>query len=101
MTTLPTVKLDRGIHVMHVFYKIDRERWSQLPADASGQARSRLEILGAANPGPSHPRLVTYANIGGKADLAFMLYAADLGRLGQMHRDLEAGFPPGVLQKIY
>ena len=27
-TNLPVVKLDKGIHVMHLFYRIDRERWT-------------------------------------------------------------------------
>ncbi len=101
MTPLPIVKLDRGIHVMHLFYQIDRERWARLPEGESAQVRLRLETLCAANPASSHPRLVTYANVSGKADLAFMLYAADLGHLGQMHRDLEACFPPGTLRKVY
>src|SRR5262245_3848651 len=86
---------------MHLFYGIARERWSQLPGGLSAQTRSRLETLCAANAAPSHPRLVTYANIGGKADLAFMLYAAELAQVGQIHRDLEACFPPGTLQKVY
>jgi len=101
MTTLPTVKLDRGIHVMHLFYKIDRVRWAQLPASESAQTQARLEALCAANAAESHPRLATYTNVSGKADLVFMLYAAELGQIGQMHRDLEACFPPGSLQKVY
>ena len=101
MTTLPSVKLDRGIHVMHLFYRIDRVRWSQLSAGESARSRDRLEALCAAHAAVSHPRIVTFANVGGKADLAFMLYAAELGQLGQMHRDVEACFPPGVLQTIY
>jgi hydrogen peroxide-dependent heme synthase len=101
MTALPPVKLDRGIHVMHLFYRINRQCWAALPSSDTSQARSRLESLCAANPAPSHPRLVCYANIGGKADLAFMLYAADFGRVGQMHRDLEACFPPGTLETVY
>lgn len=101
MTTLPTVKLDRGIHVMHLFHRIDRVRWSQLPAGESARTRDRIEALCAANASASHPRLVSFAHVGGKADVAFMLYAADLGQLGKMHRDLEACFPPGVLHTVY
>ncbi len=101
MTTLPTVKLDRGIHVMHLFYRIDRARWSQLPAGESGKALKNLETLCAANVAESHPRIVSFANVGGKADFAFILYAAELGHVGQMHRDLEACFPPGILQPVY
>jgi chlorite dismutase len=98
---LPVSKPAQGIHVMHLFYRIDRLIWAQLPAVASAQARSKLEGLAAANPGPSHPRLSSFVNVGGKADLAFMLYAQDLGQLGQMHRDLEACFPPGALVKVH
>ncbi|MEW6305691.1 MAG: chlorite dismutase family protein [Verrucomicrobiota bacterium] len=98
---LPVVKLNQGIHVMHLFYRIDRVRWAALPADASAKARAKLEALCAANNNPSHPRVVTYANIGGKADLAFVLYAAEGAQLAQMHRDLEDCFPPGSLVPVY
>lgn len=97
----PIVKLDKGIHVMHLFYRLDRARWNQLPAGESANVRARLEKLCAANSAASHPALRTYANVGGKADLAFFLLAADLVQLGQIHRDLEAAFPPGVLQRVY
>ncbi len=98
---LPNVKLSQGIHVMHLFYRLDRVRWSGLQAGVSQAARERLEALCAANAARSHPRLCTYANMGGKADLAFFLLAAELGQLGQLHRDLEACFPPGVLQPSF
>ena len=98
---LPVVKLDRGIHVMHLFHKIDRVPWAALPPGESGRILSRLEALCAANSSPTHPRLVTYANTGGKADLAFMIYAETLGAAAQIHRELEAAFPPGILQVVY
>ena len=98
---LPTVKLTLGIHVMHLFYRIDRARWSQLPPGASAQTLQKVEALCAANTAVSHPRLVTFASVGGKADLVFMLYAAELGQIGQLHRDLENCFPPGTLQPVF
>jgi chlorite dismutase len=98
MTTpkLPAIKLDRGIHALHLFYHIDRQRWAD-----SGPCRARLEALCAANAQPSHPRLTTYATIGGKADIAFFLLAAELGQVSQMHRDLEACFPTGALVRAF
>src|SRR5277367_5977148 len=96
MTTLPVIKLDRGLHALHLFYHVDRQRWSQ-----SAPALARLETLCAANAQPSHPRLTSYATIGGKADLAFFLLAAELGQISQMHRDLEACFPPGALVRAF
>jgi len=100
-TSLPSIKLDRGIHLTHLFYRIDRVRWSQLaPGQAEGSCRA-LETLLAANSNPSQPRLLSYVNVGGKADLAFVLFAADLAVLSKMQRDLESCFPPGTLQTVY
>jgi chlorite dismutase len=99
--SLPPIKLDRGLHVMHLFYRVDRARWAHLPATDSNQTRARLEKLCAANAAPSHPRLAAYANVGNKADLAFYLLAAELGQIVQMHRDLEACFPPGTLVPVF
>jgi len=101
MPSLPPIKLDRGLHVMHLFYNIDRTRWAQLPSGVSAQSRRALELLTTANANLSHPRLLSYANIGAKADLAFFLVAAELGQLSQIHRDLEGCFPPGILSRVF
>ena len=98
---LPAAKLNHGIHVMHLFYRVDRLRWAQLAADESAQAAARLEALCGANANASHPRLLTYTNVSGKADLVFMLQAAELGQIAQMHRDLEASFAPGTLVSVF
>src|SRR5262245_45886932 len=98
---VPTIRLARGIHVMHLFYKIDRVKWTALVDGESKLALARLQKLSEANNAPSNPRLVSYVNVGGKADLGFMLYAAELGTISQMQRDLEASFPPGILETVY
>lgn len=98
---LPLVKLDRGLHAIHLFYRIDRLAWSKLGPAESARVRQSLESLCAANAAPSHPRLTSYTTIGGKADFAFFLLAADLAAAGQMHRDLESIFPPGTLLRVY
>ena len=98
---LPSVKLTQGIHVMHLFYRVDRVRWAELTREQSDAERGRLEALCQKYSSPSHPRISTYANICGKADFAFVLYAAELGQIGQMHRDLEECFPPGTISRVY
>src|SRR5258708_7161475 len=98
---LPSVKLTKGIHVMHLFYNIDRAAWIALTKEDSAAVLARLEALRAANAAASAPRLLTYANVGGKADVVLMLFAAELGQIGQMHRDLESCFPPGTLRRVY
>jgi len=101
MQSLPVIKLDQGIHTMHLFYRIDRQIWAGLAAGESARCRQRLEQLCAANANASHPRLATYANVGAKADFAFFLLASGLAEVSQMHRDLEACFPPGTLAKVF
>jgi peroxiredoxin len=86
---------------MHLFYRVDRGNWAALAPGESERSRQRLEQLCAANANPSHPRLTSYVNVGAKADLAFFLLAAGLAELSQMHRDLEACFPPGALAKVF
>jgi hydrogen peroxide-dependent heme synthase len=99
--TLPTIKLDRGIHVLHLFYSIDRKRWADLATGESAQALKRLEALASRYNEPSHPKLRSYAVVGAKADLAFIIYAAELGTVAQVHRDLENCFPAGTLVREF
>ena len=101
MANLPAIKLERGLHAMHLFYRVDRRLWEGLAPEESGQCRQRVEQLCAANAKPSHPRLTTYANVGAKSDLAFFLLAAGLAEICQMHRDLEACFPAGALARVF
>ena len=98
---VPQVKLNQGIHVMHLFYNVDRVCWAALSKSDSEAARWKLETLCRTHNAPSHPRIVTFVNVCGKADLAFMFYAADLGAIAQMHRELEQCFPAGALQRVF
>lgn len=98
---LPTVSLKQGIHVIHLFYRVDRWKWLQLPAGESTGRRERLAALCQANSAACQPRLTCYANVGGKADLVFLLQHATLDGIARLHRDLEACFPPGVLRPVY
>src|SRR5204862_979654 len=45
--------------------------------------------------------LRSFGGVSAKADLAFILYAAELGAVAQMHRDLENCFPAGTLVREY
>lgn len=99
--SIPSVKLTRGIHVMHQFYRIDRVRWSSINPAVRVEALAKLNEATARFSATSNPRLCTYANVGGKADIAFIAYAAELAGLGEIHRAFEASFPPGTLIPVY
>ncbi len=98
---LPSVPLTQGIHVVHLFHRIDRARWAQLPSGAATAALAALEAVCRANPGPAQPRVLTYANVGGKADIAVVLFAAELQQVSTLQRSVERAFPPGTLQTVF
>ena len=99
--SLPIVPLSQGIHVMHLFFRIDRFRWAQLNPTQSGEGLRRLTAVCSANTGPAHPRVMVFANVGGKADIAVVLFAAELQQISALQRDLERAFPPGTLIPVY
>ena len=95
------VKLSQGIHVMHLFHRINRAAWAAAGAEASKKALAALEKVAEQFPGPAHPRMASFVNVGGKADIAFMLYHADLVGLSALQRAVELAFPPGTLEPVY
>jgi len=99
--SLPSVKLSRGVHVAHLFFRLNRARWQALPEGESTASMARLEAVCSTFPGPAAPRLLTYAGVGGKADVALLLFAAELQDLSILQRKAEQAFPPGTLVPVY
>lgn len=90
------VPLNQGIHVLHLFFQLERELWVQLTPEIRVESLAKLETLTAKYPGPAHPRIMSFANVGGKGDCAFILFAADLRQLSTMQREIEQAFPAGT-----
>ena len=86
---------------MHLFYSVDKLRWSQTPEGCSPNAMVKLKELCASNAAPCHPRILTYAGLGGKADMAFILFAEDAFGVGNLHRSVEDCFPSGALNRVF
>lgn len=99
--SLKPVKLHQGIHVMHLFYRVDRLLWSELDPGESRDTLKSVEAFLGKYPADCEPRADLYVNVGGKADLAVILYSKDLAHLSSMHREFEAAFPPGCLELTY
>lgn len=99
--SIPSIPLTQGIHVAHIFFRLDRARWNTLPAGDSAAALKRLEAVCTANPGPAAPRVMTFAGVGGKADIGVMLFAPELQQLSAIQRDVELAFPAGTMIPVY
>ena len=98
---IPEVELKEGIHALHLFYQIDRERWDEVSKAESESSMEALQTLCDANNEASHPRLRTFVNVGGKADLCFFFLAKTLGEVSAMQRKIERTFPVGALMPVY
>ena len=90
---IPSIKLAQGIHVLPLFFRVARVHWAALPAGESAATRERLDAIAKQYAGPAAPRLCTYANVGGKADFGFMIYAPELQQLSALQREVELAFP--------
>jgi chlorite dismutase len=98
---LPSITLSQGVHVCHLFYRIDRVAWTDLPEGESAAAKARLEAVVASAPGPAAPRVMTFAGVGGKVDIAFMILARELQELSALERAVELAFPSGTLLPVF
>ena len=96
---LPQVKLDQGIHVMHLFYSVDRQLWESLleGASAEAQASCRRSARPTLRVIP-HPHLRQRWRQGG---FGVFILGEELGMVAQLHRDIEACFPGGALVPVY
>src|ERR1051326_5134034 len=95
------ILLREGWHVLHLFYRIDRERWMAASVEAREQSkRAFAEFVERANK-EKDTQLFTYAVVGAKADIAFWILTPDLHRLTALQHGLAATFPPNVLPPVY
>ena len=57
---LPSIKLSQGIHILHLFFRVDRVRWAALPAGESAATRERLFEIGMEPENGSSARFAEY-----------------------------------------
>ncbi|MEE8583490.1 MAG: hydrogen peroxide-dependent heme synthase [Acidobacteriota bacterium] len=92
---------EEGWFVLHVFYTIDRQRWSRSPEDEKEATQKAFEEILRNFTRPENCQAHCYSVWGHKADLALLLVDPDLDRLNQAENDVLACFPDGVLQPTY
>jgi len=87
---LPVVKLQRGIHVMHLFSGLTRSLGATGPGSI-GQTLVKLEALCAGQRRGIRPAddLRQHRR---QSEPGLHVTAAELGQAGQLHRDLETVF---------
>lgn len=100
-STLPPLVPAEGLHVLHLFYDVDAEVWDDLAPGERAAARDRFRSTVAAIRTQPETQLLTFAVIGSKADLGFMLVGKDLQALNAAEKRLGLTLGPGMLIPVY
>lgn len=90
-----------GWFVLHLYYRINRQAWSEADDEEQNRALKRLrQLLDDFRQG-ENCQAHCYSVWGHKADFGFVLVDPDLNHLNQAEFDLASCFPPGSLEPVY
>ena len=99
--TLPPVIPAEGWHVLHLFYRVEHAQWSLLSHEEQFAAKTRLSELVQEIRATEGCQLLIFAMVSPKADVGFMLLAADLHKLNAFEKQLALALGPDVLAPTY
>src|SRR6185369_114382 len=100
-STLPPIIAAEGWHVLHLFYRIDHGQWALYSPEEQIEAKTRLSELVQEIRATEGCQLLTFAMVSPKADIGFMLLAADLNKANAFEKQLSLALGPDVLQATY
>ncbi|HWB60519.1 MAG TPA: chlorite dismutase family protein, partial [Chthoniobacteraceae bacterium] len=90
-----------GLHVLHLFYKIEHGQWQLATAEEQRQAMTRLsQLVGEIRATPS-TQLLIFSMVSPKADIGFMLLTPDLHAANRFEKRLTLSLGPDVLTPVY
>ncbi|MFW6124871.1 MAG: hydrogen peroxide-dependent heme synthase [Pirellulales bacterium] len=90
-----------GWHVLHLFYRVRRDRLSQLPDDRRREGCRQLAALLDPQSDDAPERLQTFLVPGHKADLGVLLMGPDPIQLARIEQGVQASALGGVLLRTY
>jgi len=90
-----------GLHVLHLFYVVDAESWEDLESPGQKTNRERFRSTIQELRALPETQLLTFAVVGTKADLGFMLVGKDLQLLNAAEKRLTQSLGAGILQPVY
>lgn len=90
-----------GLHVLHLFYKIEHGQWQLFDENEKRAAKTRFsQVVQEIRSTPS-TQLLIYAVVSPKADLAFMLLTPDLHVANACEKKLAQSLGADVLTPVY
>ncbi len=97
----PTVIPAAGLHVLHLFYRVELGQWALLSPDEQRKAKTRFTQLVSEIRSAPDTQLFVLSMVSPKADLGFMLLSKDLHVLNAYEKRLSQGLGPDILTPVY
>jgi len=92
---------EEGRHVLHLFYRLEREPWQDLdPAERRNRRDALSRLVREIRALPS-TQLLCFSMVSPKADLAFMLVTPDLQDADRCSKRLGEALGAGILSPVY
>jgi chlorite dismutase len=100
-SALPPLIPAEGWNVLHLFYRVDHGAWSLLSTEEQIAAKTRLSELVQEIRATENCQLLTFAMVSAKADIGFMLLAADLHTANACEKRLSLSLGPDILTPTF
>ena len=100
-TSLPAILPTEGLHVVHLFYRMEQEPWSYLEATDRRKRRDHLAKIVREIQAQPDTQLLPYSVVSPKADLGFMLLTPDLQVADRCSKMLGEALGAGMLTPVF
>jgi chlorite dismutase len=99
--TIDPVIPKEGLHVLHLFYKIEQGQWQILSAEEQRRAKTHLSSLVQEIRSTPSTQLLIFSIVSPKADIAFMLLTPDLHTANRFEKKLSMSLGADVLTPVF
>jgi len=101
MENVPQILPAEGLHVVHLFYRIEYGQWALYRDDEQRAALTRMTELVQEIRATPKTQLLTLSMVTPKADLGFMLITADLNDVDAFSNRLSLALGADVLNPVF
>lgn len=99
--TIDPVIPKEGLHVLHLFYKIEYGQWELLSPDEQRRAKTALSSLVQEIRATDSTQLLVFSVVSPKADISFMLLTPDLHTANRFEKRLGLALGADILTSVY
>lgn len=98
---IPAVVPAEGLHVLHLFYKLEYGQWQLFSSEEQRRLKTELAQLVQEIRATASTQLLTFSMVSSKADLGFMLLTSDLQVANAMEKKLTQALGADVLTPVF